>query len=92
MKDLVYGLVVLAAAMPFRPGPESIDEGFFVPIHGLEQWITIRGRDRRNPVLLVLAGPGVAMSVMAPFFAPWEEDFTIVHGKKQQRLAIFRHV
>jgi pimeloyl-ACP methyl ester carboxylesterase len=59
-------------------GSESIDEGLFLRIHGIDQWITIRGQDRTNPLLVIVTGPGVAMSVMAPFFAPWEQDFTIV--------------
>jgi pimeloyl-ACP methyl ester carboxylesterase len=50
----------------------------FVEIHGLPQWVTIRGSDRRNPVLLILHGTGFALSAMAPFFAAWEKDFTIV--------------
>ena len=61
--------------------PEAIapiDEGMFVDIHGLEQWVTIRGNDRRNPVLLIVHGTGLALSAMAPFFAPWEKDFTLV--------------
>ena len=57
----------------------AIDEGLFVDINGIEQWITIRGRDRRNPVLLLLhGGPGFPMSFMAPAFASWERDFTLV--------------
>jgi hypothetical protein len=31
--------------------PNSIDEGNYVPVGGIEQWITIRGEDRNNPVL-----------------------------------------
>jgi pimeloyl-ACP methyl ester carboxylesterase len=55
-----------------------IDEGMFVEIHGLQQWVTVRGSDQSNPVLLVVHGTGFALSAMAPFFAPWEKDFTIV--------------
>jgi len=55
-----------------------VDEGMFVAINGLDQWITIRGRDQSNPALLIVSGPGTAFSRMAPFFAPWEKDFTLV--------------
>jgi pimeloyl-ACP methyl ester carboxylesterase len=56
-----------------------IEEGYFATINGIEQWITIRGRDPRNPILLFLhGGPGAAQSGTAPLFAPWEESFTIV--------------
>jgi pimeloyl-ACP methyl ester carboxylesterase len=60
------------------PGGSRIDEGFFAPIHGVEQWITIRGSSLDNPVMMILPGPGAGICRMAPFFAPWEEDFTIV--------------
>jgi pimeloyl-ACP methyl ester carboxylesterase len=55
-----------------------IDEGFFAQIHGSEQWITIRGHRAENPILMILPGPGAGICRMAPFFAPWERDFTIV--------------
>lgn len=58
--------------------PLRVDEGLFVQVHGVEQWITLRGDNRRNPALLVLSGPGVAFSRLAPLFAPWEADFTLV--------------
>ena len=56
----------------------SLEEGMFVPIDGIEQWLTIRGADRRNPALLILSGPGVSLSGLGPFFAPWEARFTLV--------------
>jgi len=69
----------LARAQTAGGADMAIDEGLFVDINGMEQWITIRGRDRRNPVLLLLhGGPGFPMSFMAPAFASWERDFTLV--------------
>lgn len=56
----------------------SIDEGFFVDIHGIEHWLTIRGADRTNPVLLMLGGPGAAFSMFTPLYASWEQHFTVV--------------
>jgi pimeloyl-ACP methyl ester carboxylesterase len=53
-------------------------DGMFVEVGGVEQWVTLRGEDSRNPVLLVVSGPGVALSQMTPFFAPWEKSFTLV--------------
>jgi pimeloyl-ACP methyl ester carboxylesterase len=69
-----------AAAPPAAAvAPSAIDEGMFVDINGVEQWITIRGSDRRNPVLLFLhGGPGIGSASMAPIFAEWEKSFTIV--------------
>src|SRR3569623_2055694 len=63
------------AAVPAEP----VNEGKINDINGSQQWITIRGRDRRNPVLLWLhGGPGIAMSNQAPLFADWERDYTLV--------------
>lgn len=46
--------------------PNGIDEATYVEIDGIEQWITIRGEDRNNPVLLFLhGGPGDATN-------PWD--------------------
>ncbi len=52
----------------------------FAPIGGIPQWITIKGDDRANPVILFLhGGPGNAMSPFADaMFAGWEKDFTLV--------------
>jgi len=57
----------------------SIDAGQFVTINGLEQWIALRGKDTANPAMLIISGPGVALSSIAPFFAEWEQGFTLVH-------------
>jgi len=58
----------------------GIDEGSYVSIGGIEQWITIRGEDRGNPVLLFLhGGPGdVTNPWTFGLFAPWEKHFTVV--------------
>jgi pimeloyl-ACP methyl ester carboxylesterase len=59
---------------------KGIDEEAFVQIGGIQQWITIRGQDRANPVLLLLhGGPGdVTNPWTFAMFAPWEEHFTVV--------------
>ncbi len=57
----------------------GIDEAMFVRISDIDQWITIRGRDRDNPVLLILhGGPGGATSTFAGNTLNWEADFTLV--------------
>jgi pimeloyl-ACP methyl ester carboxylesterase len=59
--------------------PNGINQGSFVKIGGIDQWITIRGQDRDNPVLMVLhGGPGATTSPLAPNFLSWEKDFTVV--------------
>lgn len=51
-----------------------------VRIGGIDQAVSIRGNDRRNPVLLMLhGGPGwVAMPTSWYFQRGWEEYFTVV--------------
>src|SRR5215469_5435778 len=59
---------------------KGIDEASYVTIGGIEQWVTIRGEDRSNPVLLFLhGGPGDVTNPWSfAFFAPWEKYFTVV--------------
>jgi len=60
--------------------PNAVDEGRYVMIGGVEQWITIRGEDRRNPVLLFLhGGPGDATNPWGyAAFRSWLKAFTVV--------------
>ena len=55
-----------------------METGFFVRIDGIDQWMTLKGASDENPALLIVSGPGVALSRMAPFFSLWEHDFTLV--------------
>ena len=59
---------------------KGIDEASFVTVGGIEQWITIRGQDRDNPVLLFLhGGPGdVTNPWTFALFASWQKHFTVV--------------
>lgn len=60
--------------------PDGIDEGRYVEIGGIEQWITIRGEHRANPVVLFLhGGPGDATNPYGyAVFRPWLSSFTVV--------------
>lgn len=59
--------------------PNGIDEGMYVKIGGIDQWIQIRGQDRNNPVLLCLhGGPGGTWIPLTALFVPWEKEFTLV--------------
>ena len=58
----------------------GVDEARFVTLGGARQWITVRGLDRRAPLLLFLhGGPGGAISAISHLFQrPWEDYFTVV--------------
>ncbi|MFJ7158727.1 alpha/beta fold hydrolase [Streptomyces sp. NPDC101118] len=59
--------------------PAGILEEGFVRIGGIDQWISVRGEDRGNPVLLELhGGPGAANSVYGVRTRGWERHFTLV--------------
>lgn len=63
-------------------GPRGVQEEGFVRIGGVEQWVTIRGEDRANPVILLVGGtgrdgPGTVFSPFTAAFRPWERDFTV---------------
>lgn len=45
-------------------------------INGAPQAVTMAGR---GPPLIILSGPGVALSRAPKLFAPWEASFTVVH-------------
>ena len=59
---------------------KGIDQAFFSRIGGIDQWLSIRGQNRRNPILVVLhGGPGFALSPMPKsFLYSWTSDFTLV--------------
>lgn len=74
----VFFLFSIAAAA-FAQNFSALDKTEFVPLGGIEQWISIRGTDPANPVLLVVhGGPGEAQWPQEEIFKPWEKDFTIV--------------
>lgn len=56
----------------------AIRTGAFLSINGQEQWVTVRGDDVRNPPVLIVGGPGAALSTFAPLFASWERELTLV--------------
>ncbi len=59
--------------------PNGIQEAMFVKIGGIEQWVQIRGQDKKNPVLLIVhGGPGVSLMAYTPLFHTWEQYFTVV--------------
>ena len=82
---LAWGLAQPAHTPPIltldgRPLPGSIASLEAVRIGGHEQWLSIRGHDTTNPVLLHLAGgPGDSdIGDASPSFRELERDFTVV--------------
>lgn len=61
--------------------PQGVERLEAVRIGGIDQWVSIRGRDRRNPVLLVIhGGPGYVLMPESWWMSrDWEEYFTVVH-------------
>jgi pimeloyl-ACP methyl ester carboxylesterase len=60
--------------------PNGIEELRKIRIGGIDQWLSIRGRDRRNPILLVLHGgpASPSMPIAYTYQSPWEDYFTVV--------------
>ena len=75
----VIGVFLVAGSVHAQRSAQRIEEAAFITIGGIEQWITIRGDDRRNPVLLLLhGGPGDVQSPFVATYAPYEKDFVLV--------------
>ncbi len=60
--------------------PNGVERLEKVRIGGIDQWVSVRGTDRKNPVLLhIHGGPGYLSIPMSRWFSRgWEEYFTIV--------------
>ncbi|WP_223835781.1 alpha/beta fold hydrolase [Streptomyces venezuelae] len=72
--------------------PAGIDEQGLVRIGGIEQWISIRGENRANPVLLeVHGGPGAANSPYGARTREWEKHFTLVRWDMRGAGLTFAH-
>lgn len=69
---------VLAQNQALPPG--AINDHEAVKIGGIQQWISVRGADPSNPLLLYLhGGPGSPMLAESwTFQRPWEDFFTVV--------------
>lgn len=75
------------AAQPLEKGPiacgtgvRKVDRQGYVRFGGIEQWVTVRGEDCANPVILwVHGGPGNPSTpfINSPYRA-WEKKFTVV--------------
>ncbi|WP_169804170.1 alpha/beta hydrolase [Sphingomonas mali] len=58
----------------------SLNEAGFQTLGEIDQWVSIRGRSARNPVVLIIhGGPGEAQSPLSALYtSDWEKFFTVV--------------
>ena len=56
----------------------AVEESGFIPVGGIQQWLTISGGDRSNPVVIFLhGGPGNPLSPYSrALYGSWTKDFT----------------
>jgi pimeloyl-ACP methyl ester carboxylesterase len=81
----------LGAGVLAIQSPNGVQEGMYVKIGGIDQWIEIRGEDRGNPVILfVHGGPGGSTIPMSSGWRPWEKFFTIVQWDQRGAGRTFR--
>jgi len=60
-------------------GEHAVHEEGFHGIGGIEQWVTVRGQDRANPmVVIVHGGPGSPYTPFNSWITGWEQEFTVV--------------
>lgn len=79
-EDAYVAVRPLIADMQRVVTPNGIQSTEQVRLGGMEQWISIRGSDRSNPILIyVHGGPGaVEMGRSWPYQQGWEDYFTVV--------------
>lgn len=83
MKEIKYFTILfllLSTAVLFAQN-KSIEEEKYITIGGIEQWITIKGKDISKPVILFIhGGPGSTMSQYDDaMYGEWKKDFILVN-------------
>lgn len=60
--------------------PRGVDERLEISVGGTKQWISVRGRDRRNPIILMIHGGPASpeMQTSWTWQSDWEDYFTVV--------------
>ncbi|WP_299799879.1 alpha/beta hydrolase [uncultured Maribacter sp.] len=79
LKNIIFFFILLITNTSFAQN--KIAEEKFITIGGIEQWVTIKGDDSDNPIILIIhGGPGSTMShYKEDVYADWLKEFTIVH-------------
>lgn len=85
---LVNGMLPLVCAILACSGQRAaddrshgrrIEDARFVELGGIDQWITVRGEDDRNPILLLVhGGPGDVQSPLVATYQPYEREYVLV--------------
>ncbi|RKG87844.1 alpha/beta hydrolase [Corallococcus sp. CA049B] len=59
---------------------DGVEELLEIPVGGTKQWLSVRGRDRKNPVLLMIHGGPASPELPTSwaFQGGWEDFFTVV--------------
>jgi pimeloyl-ACP methyl ester carboxylesterase len=72
--------------------PRGVQESFIAKLGGARQYVSVRGADRRNPILLyVHGGPAsVELPLAWSFQKPWEDYFTVVQWDQRAAGKSFR--
>lgn len=77
-RSLAVFVTLVTCAQPAHVRASPIHEAGFVSIGGIDQWVTIRGTNAANPVLLVIhGGPGDSQSHLVELYAPYEKNFVV---------------
>ena len=90
----VAGFVASALLLPATRAraAQSIDQSAYVTLGGIEQWISIKGDDTANPVLLVVhGGPADVQWPNADKYVPWQRAFTVVQWDQRGAGHTFGH-
>ncbi|MFZ7095125.1 alpha/beta fold hydrolase [Luteimonas dalianensis] len=79
--DDVAGARAVVEDLMRIPGPDGVQETYPARIGGIDQWISIRGQDRANPVILFVHGGPATPTIPSlwQFQRPLEDYFTMVN-------------
>jgi pimeloyl-ACP methyl ester carboxylesterase len=73
------GCTTFATVSQSASPSHRVDEAGFVSIGGIDQWISMRGADSGDPLILVVhGGPGEAQWPAASKYESWQQDFVVV--------------
>jgi proline iminopeptidase len=72
-RDVIAGLDKIVT-------PKGVQESFIATLGGARQYVSVRGADRANPILLYIHGgpASVELPMSWSFQRPWEDYFTVV--------------